>query len=299
MRFAINPLEWFATKDGWLDFSRALPLPTLLAKISEAGFDAIHADVPAGMDTAKYRAALAARGLVPAPGYLSMPLADADARRTFVEEAERVAAVHADLGLGELFVASNMSLDAPRVLRPARGADSDPARLERIAESLQHVGEATRRHGVLSCLHPHVGTWIETEAELDWLLDRLDPEIVAFGPDTGHLAWAGADPVEIARRYRDRIHAVHIKDIRVAVAAHHRDDEANYREVVQDGLWVEPGRGDLDLRAILGELRDDLCTWGIIEVDSPDLPTPEKSVAASAAWARDAATSLRAVAPGR
>jgi len=44
---------------------------------------------------------------------------------------------------------------------------------------------------VTICLHQHVGTWIETAAEVDWLMERLDPELVALGPDTGHLAWAG------------------------------------------------------------------------------------------------------------
>jgi inosose dehydratase len=284
MRFAINPLQWLATDDGWLDFTKALPLPTLLERVAEAGFGAIQADLPAGMDAAAFRAALDEHGLVPAPSYFSMPLAEAGARATFVPETERRASEQAELGLTELVVAANMAVDAPRVLAPARGAQADDARLETIAESLRLVGEATRRAGVTSCLHPHVGTWIEVEAEVDWLLERLDPELVALGPDTGHLAWAGADPLAIARKYSDRIRAIHIKDIRLDVAERHRGDDANYRDVVQDGLWVEPGRGDLDFAAIFAELRPDL--WGIVEVDSPDLPTPEESVAASGAWAR-------------
>jgi inosose dehydratase len=73
------------------------------------------------------------------------------------------------------------------------------------------------------------------------------------------------------------------------VAARHRNDDKNYREVVQDGFWAEPGRGDLDLPALLGALRPDLCTWAIVEVDAYDLPTPEASVAASGAWAVEAA----------
>jgi len=61
----------------------------------------------------------------------------------------------------------------------------------------------------------------------------------------------------------------------------------NYRETVKAGLWVEPGRGDLDFDAILAPLggRD---MWAIIEVDRPDLETPLASAQACADWARTA-----------
>jgi inosose dehydratase len=295
MKFAVNPLQWLATEDGWLDFTKALPLPILLERVAQAGFDAIQLDVPEGLDATAYATALTEHGLVPAPGYLSMPLDDVGARPDFVSSAEQLAALHAELGLTEMFVSGNMSRDAPRVLRPAHGSERDDARLERIAESLQLVGEATQRHGVASCVHPHVGTWIEVEEEIDRLLEQLDADVVALGPDTGHLAWAGADPLAIARRYSDRIRAIHIKDIRLAVAERHRGDDASYRDVVRDGLWVEPGRGDLDFQAILAQLRPELCSWAIVEVDKPDLATPEESLAASAAWARDAAAWSRQV----
>jgi inosose dehydratase len=141
---------------------------------------------------------------------------------------------------------------------------------------------------VTACLHQHVGSWIETEDELEWLLERLDPELVALGPDTGHLAWANIDPLAFVERHRDRIRALHVKDVRLAVAERHRDDGASYREVVQDGLWVEPGRGDLELQRILASLDDTSCTWAIVEVDSPDLPTPEESIAFCGDWAKSA-----------
>jgi inosose dehydratase len=288
MNLAVNPLQWLATEDGWLDFQKAPPLSHTLAHIARSGFDAVMTDVPAGMSAQEYLALLADYGLAPAPGYYSAPLEDAGRREEIVETAKQRAGLHHELALETMFVASNMSPQGTRVARPARGASPDVGRLAEIAETLLQIGTTVRSCGVTACLHQHVGSWIETEDELEWLLERLDPELVALGPDTGHLAWANIDPLAFVERHRDRIRALHVKDVRLAVAERHRDDGASYREVVQDGLWVEPGRGDLELQRILASLDDTSCTWAIVEVDSPDLPTPEESIAFCGDWAKSA-----------
>ena len=287
LRIAINPLQWLATKDGWLDFTAAPPLPQLLAQISQAGFSAVHIQPQKDGDVPAYAAALDAAGIAPAPGYFSGPLENAQAREQLVAGATQLARIHAELGLTEMFVASGMGADAPRVARPAIGIDQDESRLAQIAETLTRIGEATSRLGVMSCLHQHVGSWIEVEAEYEWLLARIDPTVLALGPDTGHMAWAGIDPARFIARHASRVRALHVKDLRQSVAATYRGrDDANYRTVVAAGLWVEPGRGDLDLEAAIGALPAGFSGWAVVEVDMPDLPTPLESARASAAWAR-------------
>jgi hypothetical protein len=44
-------------------------------------------------------------------------------------------------------------------------------------------------------LHPHVGTWIETEQEMESVLAAVPNTALRFRPDTGHLTWAGMDAV--------------------------------------------------------------------------------------------------------
>ena len=290
IRFAINPLQWLATPDGWLDFNGGPPLPQLLEEICEAGFDAIVAAPPAHGAVADYASALDAAGVAPAPGYLSGQMQDPDARAEIVERAARLAEASAELRLTEMFVASGMGYEASRVLKPAQGVDPDESRLAEIAETLTQVATATKKAGVTSCLHQHVGTWIEVENEVEWILDRIDPELLALGPDTGHHAWAGTDPVEFFGRHDGRIRTLHVKDARLSVAERFRNSDANYREVVAAGLWAEPGRGELDLRGAMEALPDDFSGWAIIEVDKPDLPTPQESARASADWTKEAQT---------
>jgi inosose dehydratase len=289
VQIAINPLQWLATTDGWLDLALAPPRELMLERIAQARFAAVMTDVPSEMSADEYRDLLAQYQLVPAPGYFSGPLEDLERRGQVVEAAARQAEVHRDLPLTEMFVAANMSPTSPRVMRPARGAEESEDRLAAIAETLTAIGTATRNYGVTACLHQHVGSWIETENELEWLLARIDRELVALGPDTGHLAWAGVEPSDFISRHRDRVRALHVKDIRLGIATASRNGDKSYREVVREGLWVEPGRGDIDLHSILAELADGTCQWAIVEVDSPDLPSPEESIAFCGAWARSAA----------
>lgn len=285
MQIAINPLQWVATDDGWLDMSLRPPLETVLSTIRSSGFRSVMTDQPAGMTTKGYRELLTAHDLTAAPGYLGGPLEDPEERTVLCERAAAMAQLHQELGLTEMFVASRMTPDSPRVARPAVGENSDHGRLAEIAQTLAAIGETTLRYGVTCCLHQHVGSWIETSAELEWLLETLPPEVIALGPDTGHLAWADIDPDAFIQQHRSRIRALHVKDIRLDVARSTRGTTATYREVVCKGLWAEPGRGDLDLASMFAMLADSDCRWAVVEVDKPALSSPEESVAACGAWA--------------
>jgi inosose dehydratase len=289
-RVALNPIQWLATDDGWLDFTRQPEPRQLLAQIKEAGFDGAFAEVPAGWSVERYRAALDEVGLEPAPGYFSLgPSADGVDEGALREQAAAAARQHAALGLGDIVISAGMSKDAPRVRRPAQGYAADPARLERLIGLIRKVAEAMRGEGVRPAFHAHVGTWIETEDETRRVLDALDERLLGFAPDTGHLAWAGADVRALIADYAQRVTAVHVKDCRLSVAARARANDLTYQQTVMAGLWAEPGRGELDLGSMLGELPPGFGGWLIVEVDRPDMPDPFESAKVSAAWMRQRA----------
>jgi inosose dehydratase len=280
VQVGFNPLTWYFTENGY-DPSAAPPLPEIYRQIRDAGFDAVHVEIPAGMSVRDYRRLLDDTGLAPAPGYFQAPFSDPDARSAAVESARRVAGEHAALGLSRIFVAEQFGA-AERVQQPAQGAGFQPDRLSRIVESLTDTAAAMVAEGVTPCLHQHVGTWIETEAETVAILDRIDPALLLVGPDTGHLAWAGADPARFIQRYPDRIGAVHLKDIRAAVRERPNDD---YMTAVAQHIWTEPGRGDVDFAAVLDVLAG-FTGWFVVEVDLADQPTPKETAAVSAEWVK-------------
>lgn len=69
--------------------------------------------------------------------------------------------------------------------------------------------KAANKYGLRVVLHNHLGTMVETQAELEEFLARCPQTDLLL--DTGHLAVAGGDVEYIANTYFDRICAYHLK----------------------------------------------------------------------------------------
>jgi inosose dehydratase len=282
MRIALNPIQWMASDDGWLDPSLAPEREELLGLIKKAGFDAVMAEVPADWSVERYREVVDSLDLALAPGYfVYRPGSESEA----LENAARAARQHNELGVPTIGLGLSMlGKEGPRVLRPAVGHDANAERLADVIANIARIAEVIRAEGVEPAFHPHVATWIETEEESRAVLDAL-PEL-AFLPDTGHLAWAGVDVRALIADYAERVSFVHVKDCRLSVARQGRSEGWDYRRIVRTGLWAEPGRGELELTEILGALPATFDGWLMVEVDKPDIADPFESAKASAAWMR-------------
>jgi inosose dehydratase len=283
MRIALNPIQWMASDDGWLDPSKAPERGKLLALVKEAGFDGVMAEVPAGWSVEQYQDTVGSLGLALAPGYVVCRSDGLDGGEAAVlENVAEVARQHAALGLSYIGLGMGMRKDAPRERHPAQGREADDARLAALTTLIGRITEVMLAEGVRPALHPHVATWIETEAEGRAVLDAL-PEL-GFLPDTGHLAWAGVDVRALIADHAERVPFVHLKDCRLSVARKGRAEDWNYRQTVLAGLWAEPGRGELPLTEILGALPATFDGWLMVEVDRPDIADPFESAQVSAQW---------------
>lgn len=280
---AFNPITWLVGPQGW-DHDRMPPIDQVFATLRNAGFSAVHAEVPANGDEKSYRKALELSGLSPAPGYFQGRFDDHEALNATRGAALRAAEFHASLGLDRIFIAELANVDPARSAHPGTGAGFDQSRLARIAENLDHVAEAMANLGVSPCLHPHVGSFIETEEEIEFVLANTGGALL-FGPDTGHLAWAGMDPDVVIQRHVSRVGAVHLKDLHGSAAQAGLRSGASYDEIANlNHLWTEPGRGDVDFDRVFAALSS-FSGWYVIEVDKADLPSVEETVEVSARWA--------------
>ncbi|KRB01140.1 hypothetical protein ASD83_06330 [Devosia sp. Root685] len=281
-RVALNPIQWFATADGWLNPNSGPAPREIMSEVARSGFKAIHAQVPPDWTVPQYKDALDQAGLQPAPGYFSLGLPDHGVSVDVAcENARKSAAQHAALGLTDMFMSPRMN--PLRVERPGIGASIASSEFSEVVSILDKVSAVIREEGVLAAFHPHVGCWGETESEARQILDAISASQLAFGPDTGHLSWAGADVVGLVRDYRDRVTVMHIKDCRLSVRDAAKAAGKTYRETVVDGLWAEPGLGELDLVAMIGAVGPDFDGWLIAEVDFPTM-SPFASAEASARW---------------
>lgn len=95
------------------------------------------------------------------------------------------------------------------------------------------------RHGVRVGLHNHLGSQVESQAQLEEYLARCPESGLIL--DTAHLAGAGGDPVEIIRKYAARLVAVHIKDRLV------KDPDVGVEHWKENGRFCELGAGNIGM----------------------------------------------------
>jgi sugar phosphate isomerase/epimerase len=96
--------------------------------------------------------------------------------------------------------------------------------------------------------------------------------------DTGHITWAGGDPVKVAGKYAERIGHFHAKDVRTAVAARAAAEDWSFLDSVLEGVYTVPGDGSVDYVGIFKELPN-YDGWVVIEAEQdPKKANPKRYV---------------------
>jgi inosose dehydratase len=160
-----------------------------------------------------------------------------------------------------------------------------------LLANLDRLSTLAASRGVLAVLHPHVGTMVENGEEVQRVLDG---SAIALCLDTGHLLIGGTDPAELTRQAPHRIAHVHFKDVDAAVAALVRAGRLTYTEAVRRGMYRPLGTGDVDVTAIVGDLRaDGYDGWYTLEQDTILTDEPKGEGPVADVWA--SAEHLRSV----
>ena len=99
---------------------------------------------------------------------------------------------------------------------------------------------AYHRQGMKMGYHHHMGTIIESAADIDRFMEMAGPETRLL-LDTGHAWFGDADPAEIARKYMHRVSHIHCKNVRPEIARQVRDERLSFLEGVRRGAFTVPG----------------------------------------------------------
>ena len=175
-------------------------------EISEIGFTQFESVAQAlyayDFDLEGYKSMLDSYGLKPTSFYFSL--------RQMTDEKEYFKKLAHDLE----FVAK---LGAKRATiqgvwgRPEGDVMDDASRKYNLDLTIKFA-KLTKEFGIDTNAHPHINTYLMYEDEIDFLMQNTDPDLVHFAPDTAHIAAGGGDPVQIIRRYKDRVNFIHLKD---------------------------------------------------------------------------------------
>jgi inosose dehydratase len=262
---AINPITW--TNDDMPELGGDTPLDVCLAEARAAGYAGVELGGKFPRRAAELRPILAHHHLELASGWYSAQLSRREVAGELAAVADHLELLAAMGCKVMVFAEGHGSTDgnpaAPLSARPVLAESRWPAFCAKVNDIARHL----RRRGVQLAFHHHMGTVVQTEAEIDRLMASTDAD-VGLLLDTGHLVFAGGDPAAVARRHGARIAHVHCKDVRAGVLADVLREDRSFLRAVLDGVFTVPGDGSIDFGAMLHELRGaGYAGWLVVEAE--------------------------------
>ena len=135
--------------------------------------------------------------------------------------------------------------------------------LKKLTEVMNEIGKQTADLGVQTVYHNHMNQWGETPEEVDVIVQAMNPKYVKLLLDIAHYKQGGGEPQEAVVKYKDIIHALHLKDTKPA------ESKNGYK-------FVELGQGRVNVPAVFAALNKvKFIGWAVVELDG--VPDPEKS----------------------
>lgn len=140
-----------------------------------------------------------------------------------------------------------------------------------LTEGLNKLGRIAKDKGMTLTFHHHMGTVVQTEEEIDKFMEMVDPDLVYLLFDSGHLSFAGIDPVKVLKKYVRRVRHVHLKDIRKEQVEKSRAGKWSFLKGVREGVFTVPGDGDVDFEPLF-EILDEAGYEGYVVVEAEQDP---------------------------
>jgi inosose dehydratase len=272
VRLGISPIGW--CNDDLPELGGDIPLERCLAEARAAGYEGIELGHKFPRYPAVLRPILERFGLALISGWYSGRLLERSVTGE-IAAIEPHSSLLAAMGCAVLVYAETSGSihgDRRRPLsgRPRLGAGDWYVFGAALTELADHLSAC----GIGLVYHHHMGTVIESEAEIDRLM-AVTGDTVGLLLDTGHAVYAGVDPAALVRRHGDRIRHVHCKDLRREVLARVRANDTSFLDAVLDGVFTVPGDGCIDFPGVLAELAAaDYNGWLVVEAEQDPQKAP-------------------------
>lgn len=249
LRIGINPLTW--SNDDLPSLGSDISLETCLRQAAAAGYDGMELGHKFPRDAAVLGPLLDGHGLGLVSGWYSLRLRERSPADEFAAMQPHLELLRA-LG-STVMVCAEVSgcIHGDPLQRLSRRPQLATGELRNFADKLSLLARMMRDAGVRMAYHHHMGTVIQSEEEVDALMEQSDVGLLL---DTGHLVYAGGDPARAAARHSARIVHLHCKDIRPEVLRRCLNADTSFLEAVLQGVFTVPGDGCIDFAAVLEPL---------------------------------------------
>lgn len=189
--------------------------------------------------------ALSKRDLTLTAGVVFRPFHDKSAWDNVLDGAHRtfsaLSAHGAKTGVLIDSIASERALTAGRPDEARRLDKSDWQSMISRVETIAKIGQ--EEYGLDIALHGHAAGFIEYQDEIESALEMIDEKYLSLCIDTGHCLYAGFDPIDFYKKYQNRTHYLHFKDIDPKVKDYVIANRINFYDAISQGLFCNLGTG--------------------------------------------------------
>ncbi len=267
VRLAIAPIGW--TNDDLPDLGGENTFEQCVSEMALAGFTGSEIGNKYPQDVSVLRHKLEVRGLQICNAWFSTLFTSQPYEvtvRNFIAHRDRLHALGARV-IGASEQGNSIQGKDVNIFGPDKPVYT-PQQWELIARGYNELGRLAREVGMTLCCHHHMGTGVQTEDEIDRFLALTDPELVFLLFDSGHLTFAGVDPVPVLQKYIGRTRHVHLKDVRLCVRDQARREGWSFLTAVRNGVFTVPGDGDVDFAPLFDILeKSGYEGWVVVEAE--------------------------------
>ncbi|MCJ9751234.1 myo-inosose-2 dehydratase [Neorhizobium sp. BETTINA12A] len=273
--YGTNPIAW--SNDDDRSLGAHISLDQCLDETAKIGFDGIEKGHKFPQEPAALKAVLEPRGLRYVSGWHSLNLLV-----NSVEDEKRAMQPALDLlkamGSKVIIVCETSNAihgdDGKAVNDRPKLPDSE---WKSFGAGVEALAEFAAEQGISLVYHHHMGTIIESEAEIDRLMANTGPHAKLL-LDTGHCLFGGGNPERAASNHMARVGHIHAKNVRPDVAAQVRNEGLSFLEGVRRGVFTVPGdkEGGVSFPPVLKVAADHGYEgWLVIEAEQdPDVRNP-------------------------
>ena len=264
VRIGINPLTW--TNDDLPELGENNSLETCLKEAKQAGYEGVELGRKFPRDAAVLGPILKDHKLDLVSGWYSARLLERS-----VEDEVKAMQAHATLlkSLGAkvmVFCEVSRCVHGDRKVPLSKRPKLAEKEWKQFCERLDRIADHLQKQGLKMAYHHHMGTVIQSEDEVDRMMDSTSK--VGLLLDSGHLTFAGGDPLRALKRHAKRIVHVHCKDIRRDKLAHAREQDMSFLDSVLGDVFAVPGDGSIDFAPMLeGLAKTGYRGWLVVEAD--------------------------------
>ncbi|MGD8203981.1 myo-inosose-2 dehydratase [Pantoea sp. FN0305] len=276
VKLAIAPIGW--TNDDMPELGKENTFQQTVSEMALAGFSGSEVGSKYPRDPAVLKPMLEIRGIEICNAWFSTFFANGEKVKTIDEFINHMNFLHAMgakvIGCSEQ--SKSIQGTSLAVFEHKPVFTDEEWRL--TAEGYNELAKIAAEKGMQVCLHHHMGTGIQTPAEIDRFLALTNDDVYLLY-DTGHLYYSENSEqamLAVLEKHLSRINHVHLKDVRDEVVAEVRKQQLSFLDGVKRGTFTVPGDGVIDFKPVF-KLLDDAgyCGWMVVEAEQdPALANP-------------------------